>query len=260
MFLSNDLFPHCKTKEEKIYLLGFMTKKIILAYSGIEKQTDRDSYENKRVELTGTLLNNLFRNYFNKVVKDIQKQVIREINNGSWKSSEDYFNIITLTNIYKIVKSTTIENGLKRALSTGDFGIKSMNTNKVGVAQVLNRLTYLSTLSHLRRVNTPIDKSGKLVEPRKLHGSTWGFLCPAETPEGQSVGVVKNISYMTNVSTYSDSTPIYEFIKPYLYPLDHYETEDFYDKVKVFVNGRWIGITHNPITLFKDLKQKNIME
>jgi len=254
--LSNDLFPHCKTKEEKIYLLGFMTKKIILAYSGIEKQTDRDSYENKRVELTGTLLNNLFRNYFNKVVKDIQKQVIREINNGSWKSSEDYFNIITLTNIYKIVKSTTIENGLKRALSTGDFGIKSMNTNKVGVAQVLNRLTYLSTLSHLRRVNTPIDKSGKLVEPRKLHGSTWGFLCPAETPEGQSVGVVKNISYMTNVSTYSDSTPIYEFIKPYLYPLDHYETEDFYDKVKVFVNGRWIGITHNPITLFKDLKQK----
>jgi len=131
--LSNDLFPHCKTKEEKVYLLGFMTLRLIKSFSGNEKQTDRDSYENKRVELTGTLLNNLFRNYFNKVVKDIQKQVIREINNGSWKSSEDYSNIITLTNIYKIVKSTTIENGIKRALSTGDFGIKSMNTNKVGV-------------------------------------------------------------------------------------------------------------------------------
>jgi DNA-directed RNA polymerase II subunit RPB2 len=254
--LTNDLFPHCITVEEKIYLLGFMTKKLILAYSGVDKATDRDSYENKRVELTGTLLNNLFRNYFNKVVKDIQKQVIREINNGSWKSSEDYSNIITLTNIYKIVKTTTIENGLKRALSTGDFGIKSMNTNKVGVAQVLNRLTYLSTLSHLRRVNTPIDKSGKLVEPRKLHGSTWGFLCPAETPEGQSVGVVKNISYMTNVSTYSDSGPIYDYIKPYVLPLDHYDTETFYDKVKVFVNGRWVGITHDPMGLFQDLKQK----
>jgi len=94
--------------------------------------------------------------------------VIREINNGSWKSSEDYSNIITLTNIYKIVKSTTIENGIKRALSTGDFGIKSMNTNKVGVAQVLNRLTYLSTLSHLRRVNTPIDKSGKIDRTPKI--------------------------------------------------------------------------------------------
>ena len=55
---------------------------------------DRDSYVNKRIDLTGTLLNNLFRNYLNKVVKDIQKQTVREINNGSWKSNEDYENII----------------------------------------------------------------------------------------------------------------------------------------------------------------------
>ena len=75
----------------------------------------------------------------------------------------------------------------------------------MGVAQVLNRLTYASTLSHLRRINTPIDKTGKLVEPRKLHNSTWGFLCPAETPEGQSVGVVKNLAYMTCITGYSDS-------------------------------------------------------
>ena len=74
------------------------------------------------------------------------------------ESTEDYLNIINTTNIYKIVKSTTIENGLKRALSTGDFGIKNVNSNKVGVAQVLNRLTYISSLSHLRRINTPIDK------------------------------------------------------------------------------------------------------
>jgi DNA-directed RNA polymerase beta subunit len=81
--LTNDLFPHCKTKFEKIYLLGHMTNKIIRCALGECPPDDRDSYSNKRVELTGTLLNNLFRNYFNKVVKDIQKQVIREINNGS---------------------------------------------------------------------------------------------------------------------------------------------------------------------------------
>ena len=155
------------------------------------------------------VLNNLFRNYFNKLVKDMNKQTIREINNGSWKSTEDYKNIINLTNIYKIVKSTTIENGLKRALATGDFGIKHTNSNKVGVAQVLNRLTYISSLSHLRRVNTPIDKSGKLIPPRKLHGTTWGFLCPAETPEGQSVGVVKNLSYMSHITIPSSSSTYY---------------------------------------------------
>ena len=251
--LANDLFPNCKIKIEKTYLLGYMTNQLIKCALGLIPCDDRDAYQNKRIELTGTLLNNLFRNYFNKVVKDIQKQVIREINNGSWKSTEDYTNIITLTNIYKIVKSSTIENGLKRALSTGDFGIKHLNSNKVGVAQVLNRLTYISTLSHLRRINTPIDKSGKLVEPRKLHGTSWGFLCPAETPEGQSVGVVKNLSYLTIISGYSDSSPIYDYILPHIRLLD---TGNLYNKVKVFVNGRWIGVSENPIELYHDLKNK----
>ena len=185
--LNNDLFPHCHNMEQKIYFLGYMTHRLLLASFEIIKQDDRDSYLNKRVDLTGTLLNNLYRNYFNKLVKDMEKQVIREINTGSWKSTDDYENIINLTNIYKIIKSTTIENGLKRALSTGDFGIKHTNSNKVGVAQVLNRLNYVSSLSHARRISTPTDKSGKLIPPRKLHNTSWGFLCPAECfdPETQ---------------------------------------------------------------------------
>lgn len=170
--LHNDLFPHCNTDKQRIFFLGYMAHKLLCAFFEINKQDDRDSYLNKRVDLTGALLNNLFRNYFNKLVKDMSKQVVREINTGSWRSTEDYLGIINDTNMYKIIKSTTIENGLKRALSTGDFGIKSMTSNKVGVAQVLNRLTYSSSLSHLRRLNTPIDKSGKLVPPRKLHNTS----------------------------------------------------------------------------------------
>ena len=258
--LNNDLFPNCVTAKEKLYMLGFMVNNLLKCCIGEREPDDRDSYDNKRVELTGTLLNNLFRNYFNKVVKDISKLVIREINNGSWKSSEDYTNIINLTNIYKIVKSSTIENGLKRALSTGDFGIKQINSNKVGVAQVLNRLTYASTLSHLRRINTPIDKSGKLVEPRKLHSSTWGYICPAETPEGQSVGVVKNISYMTCITGYSDSHCIYDYILNEKSVININEEEcnfeSFFNKVKIIFNGRWIGITTDPIILFNNLKEK----
>jgi DNA-directed RNA polymerase beta subunit len=106
--LNNDLFPHCHNNQQKIYFLGYMTFRILLANFDMAKQDDRDSYLNKRVDLTGTLLNNLFRNYFNKLVKDMEKQVIREINNGSWKSRDDYENIINMTNIYKIIKSTTI--------------------------------------------------------------------------------------------------------------------------------------------------------
>ena len=146
--LNNDIFPHCKTNTQKINMLGYMTNILLQTSFGWLKESDRDSYINKRIDLPGTLLNNLLRNYFNKLVKDMQKQIIREINNGSWKSNEDYENIINTTNIYKIIKSTTIENGIKRALATGDFGIKQINSNKVGVAQVLNRLTYISSISH----------------------------------------------------------------------------------------------------------------
>ena len=256
--LNNDLFPHCHNLVQKIYFLGYMTNKLLLASFEIIKQDDRDSYLNKRVDLTGTLLNNLFRNYFNKLVKDMEKQIIREINTGSWKSTDDYENIINLTNIYKIIKSTTIENGLKRALSTGDFGIKHTNSNKVGVAQVLNRLNYVSSLSHARRISTPTDKSGKLIPPRKLHNTCWGFLCPAETPEGQSVGVVKNLSYMSHITIYSNSLPLYEYILPNITKIDDESLTvvEMYKKVKVFINGSWIGVTEDPEQLYLDLKDK----
>jgi DNA-directed RNA polymerase II subunit RPB2 len=92
--LNNDLFPHCFNETQKIYFLGYMTNKLLRCSLEWIQPDDRDSYLNKRIDLTGTLLNNLFRNYFNKLVKDMQKQIIREINNGSWRSTEDYLNII----------------------------------------------------------------------------------------------------------------------------------------------------------------------
>ena len=256
--LSNDIFPHCKTETQKIYMLGYMTNMLLQTSFGWLQESDRDSYMNKRVDLTGPLLNNLLRNYFNKLVKDMKKQIIREINTGSWKSNDDYENIITKTNIYKIIKSTTIEQGIKRALATGDFGIKQINSNKVGVAQVLNRLTYLSSLSHLRRVNTPIDKSGKLVPPRRLHNSTWGFLCPAETPEGQSVGIVKNLAYLAHITINSNSSGLYDYILPIIQSLDTYSGsyKDLDDFAKVFINGSWVGFTNEPEKVYTNLKDK----
>ena len=233
-----------------------MASRLLRCSLGWDLVSDRDCFINKRVDLTGSLLNNLFRNYFNKMIKDMQKQTIREINNGSWRSTDDYESIINMTNIYKIVKPTTIENGLKRALATGDFGVKQINSNKVGVAQVLNRLTYISSLSHLRRINTPIDKAGKLIAPRKLPPSSWGYICPAETPEGGSVGIVKNMSYMARVTIPGNSNSLYDYVNPFVVPMNTLKEEDMFDKVKVFVNGSWLGIANNPIELYESMKTK----
>jgi DNA-directed RNA polymerase II subunit RPB2 len=258
--LANDLFPNAPSRDQKVYYLGYMVNRLLQCYFGWIKEDDRDSYINKQVDATGVLLNNLGRNLFNNLVKDIRKQIKNEIKTGSWRSRDDYLNIINDTNVYKIVKTTILDNGFKRSLSTGDFGAKgagSGNNTKVGVAQVLNRLSYPSSLSHLRRINTPIDKSGKLIQPRKLHPTTWGFLCPAETPEGASIGVVKNLSYLTHVSTSSSSQPSIDYILPEITKFtDLPDPSDIYGKVKVFVNGNWLGITHDPVALYADLKEK----
>jgi DNA-directed RNA polymerase II subunit RPB2 len=68
----------------------------------------------------------------------------------------------------------------------------------------------------MRRISTPTDKRGKLIPPRKLHNTSWGFVCPVETPEGASVGVVKNLSYMTHLTIQSNSNPIYEYVMPHI--------------------------------------------
>lgn len=255
--LQNDLFPHCQTLKQKVYFLGYMANKLLQASFEWIKADDRDSYLNKRIDLTGTSLNNLFRNHFNKLVKDMNTQVVKEIKTGSWQSKEDYLNIINLTNVYKIIKSNTIENGFKRALSTGDFGINQANSTKVGVAQVLNRLTYIASLSHLRRVSTPTDKSGKLIPPRKLHSTSWGFICPAETPEGASVGVVKNMSYMAHITIHSNSNSIYDYVLPKIVKIDDdsLTPKAMYNAVKIFVNGAWVGISLNPEELYAELKE-----
>lgn len=178
--METEFLPHVGTSfHKKALYLGYMTKKLVMCYLGLWSMDDRDSYINKRVDSPGVLMANLFRQYYGKMVKDMKNMVQKEMNNGSWKATGQFSNVINKVNVYKIVKSTVIESGLKYALATGNWGVKS-NKNKQGVAQVLNRLTFNATLSHLRRVNTPLEKSGKLVQPRKLHNTQFGYICPAE--------------------------------------------------------------------------------
>ena len=256
--LDNDLFPHCSSLPQKLFLLGYMAKKLIQTSKGWIPLDDRDSYLNKRIELTGTLLNNLFRNYFNKLVKESTKQIVREINTGSWRSSEDFENIINMTNIYKILKSTTIENGINRALATGDFSVKQSSSTRVGVAQVLNRLTYVASLSHLRRINTPMEKSGEMVEPRKLHGTTFGFLClTGDTEVLMSDRVtIKKIKDMKDGDRVNTVNPLSLMDEPS-------DIHSFFSKMpdKLFeittISGRKIKATANhPFLVYTNLENK----
>ena len=180
--LKNDFLPHVGTDyHKKAMYLGYMVRKLLSCYLKRHNLDDRDSYLNKKVDTPGILMANIFRQYYGKVIRDMKNMLYKEILNGPWKATSDFINIINICNLYKIIKSNTIEAGLKYSLATGNWGIKNnINKTKQGVAQVLNRLTYNATLSHLRRINTPMEKGGKLVQPRKLHATQFGYICPCE--------------------------------------------------------------------------------
>lgn len=257
--LEKEFLPHVGSDlGRKAMYLGYMVNKLLKCFLGIIPFDDRDSYINKRIDTPGILLANLFRQYYGKVVKDMKNMIQKDINSGSWKATNKFSNVITKVNITKIVKSTIIESGLKFGLATGNWGIKSAKT-KQGVAQVLNRLSYNATISHLRRINTPIDKTGKLVQPRKLHATQWGIICPTETPEGVSVGLVKNLSISATITIASNSCNLRdrladptEFDSVQLF--NGQNINIFQNGTKIIINGDIIGICTQPKDVYEKIK------
>ncbi|MBN3273799.1 RPB2 polymerase, partial [Polyodon spathula] len=121
---------------------------------------------------------------------------------------------------------------------------------------VLNRLTFASTLSHLRRLNSPIGRDGKLAKPRQLHNTLWGMICPAETPEGHAVGLVKNLALMAYISVGSQPSPILEFLEEWsMENLEEISPAAIADATKIFVNGCWVGIHKDPEQLMNTLRK-----
>jgi DNA-directed RNA polymerase II subunit RPB2 len=128
-------------------------------------------------------------------------------------------------------------------------------SSKAGVSQVLNRYTYASTLSHLRRCNTPLGREGKIAKPRQLHNTHWGMVCPAETPEGQACGLVKNLALMSCISVGSYSAPVIEFLEEWGLESLEENAHSSTPCTKVFVNGVWMGVHRDPANLVKTIKK-----
>ena len=265
--LETELLPHVRLAGDqstktvldarKSILISAMIRRLMLTFQGKITLDDRDSYPNKRVVSTGALLTHLFRQLFQKVCKDVRGKFVHEINNDSWKKgSPRPLEVLNINNLYKILKVSTIEGKLKQALATGNFTVQGVGTGstatKMGVSQVLNRISYLATLSHLRRIQTPVEKSGKLLAPRKLHGTSFGFVCPVETPEGHSVGIVKSLSMLTSVSQHTPSIVILDHLKDHLEWIEEHKT---YEGIPVSLNGVILGYTTDPKKLYDFLKE-----
>ncbi|QPG74030.1 DNA-dependent RNA polymerase II [Brettanomyces nanus] len=247
--LQREFLPHISQdsgyETNKAYFLGYIVNRLLLCALERKEPDDRDHFGKKRLDLAGPLLANLFRILFRKLSKDIYRYMQRCIERG-----EDF-------NIVSAVKSTTITSGLKYSLATGNWGEqKKAMSSRAGVSQVLNRYTYASTLSHLRRTNTPIGRDGKLAKPRQLHNTHWGLVCPAETPEGQACGLVKNLSLMAGISVGTSAEPISYLLEEWgLEPLSDYDPQEHQNATRVFLNGDWVGTHRDPGMLVDTMRQ-----
>jgi DNA-directed RNA polymerase II subunit RPB2 len=237
--LKNNFLPHIEgSMMKKAYYLGYMINRLLRVQLGRIPVDDRDSYMNKRIDLPGDLMFDLFKQQYKKLLGECKKFF-----DNRNKSHENPINVISN------IKPNIIEQGFKASLSTGHW------IDKPGVAQMLQRLTYLQTISFLRRVDAPGGdvSSSKLTSPRYLHPSSVPFMCCSETPEHAKVGLTKHLSLISSITIMSRDE--YALLKEYMITrikdvsdisVAMLRNSNIY---KVFLNGEWLGVTDKFIEL-----------
>ncbi len=198
--IDNYLLPHIGiTKAARIDKARFLVKmaeRATLVYAKKIAADDKDHYANKRVKLAGELIEELFRYAFQFLIKDLVYQASRADARGR------------RLQVHTIVRQDAMADRIKYAMATGNW-----IAGQTGVSQLLDRVSYLSTISHLRRIISPLSKKHPHFKARDFHGTHVGRLCPNETPEGPSCSLVKNLSVMAEVSIGADNEEVLRTLK-----------------------------------------------
>ena len=227
------LLPHLgknpENRNEKALFLGEATCKLIELRLNLVASDDKDHYGNKVIKFAGQMLADLFRTAFRNLVRDMKYQLERS---GQKRG---------INAVAAAVRPGIISDKLNNAIATGNWG-----RGRVGVTQLLDRTNYISTISHLRRIQSPLSRSQPNFEARDLHSTHFGRICPAETPEGSNCGLVKNIALSSIISV---SVAVSEIIEK-LYELGAHPVEEASDILRkngtrIFVDGRLIGYYDN---------------
>ena len=276
--LSDYFLPHVGELNflEKAYFLGNMVFRLLKVYTKEEKPTDRDNFRFKRVELTGSLIYDLFREYYLIQKKDISRKIDEEyyyhkgeykgIDDSSKKKSSsdekskeskyrgDNFIGLIESNVRDFFKDRIVEAGFKKAFK-GNWGSEA-HTKRLGAVQDLNRLSWYTFISHLRKINLPLDSSAKVVGPRLLNSSQWGFIDPIDTPDGGNIGLHKHLSIVAHITSGTSSVPIIKWLRANtpLKIIMECSHEQLANSTKIFVNGNWIGAIDEPFELINTFK------
>jgi DNA-directed RNA polymerase II subunit RPB2 len=247
--LMNYFLPHIGEQNflEKAYFVGYMVNRLLRVFTKEDKPTDRDNFRFKRIELSGSLIYDLFREYYLIQKREIALKIDNEhyYHKGSYSGGK--FPELIEKNYGDFFKERTLEVGFRKAFK-GNWGSEE-HTKRVGVVQDLNRLSWNTFISQLRKFNLPLDASAKVVGPRLLHSSQWGYIDPVDTPDGGNIGLHKHMAISTFVTSGTSSVPMIKWLraKTTMRILQECSAEMLGNMTKIFVNGVWVGAIDNPI-------------
>jgi DNA-directed RNA polymerase II subunit RPB2 len=238
---------------QKAYYLGYIVFRLLNVSLGTEVPTDRDSFRYKRVELAGSLLYDLFKEYYSIQQRGIHLGFEKKLyyNKEIYESRLD---ALIQDNYREIMKERILETGFKKAFK-GNWGAQT-HTKRIGVVQDLNRLSFYTYISHLRKTNLPLPNGVKLVGPRVLHSSHWGFIDPIDTPDGGNIGLHKQLAITTYISRGMSREPIIQWMreKASMRFVEDCGPQLLAQMTKVIINGYWAGVVGEPIETVKKIR------
>jgi DNA-directed RNA polymerase II subunit RPB2 len=231
---------------QKAYYLGHMVFRTLCVYADLDASMDRDHFKYKRVELVGSLIYDLFREYYNIQLKKIHFDFEYELYFNRKLYEENLYGLIA-SNYREVFSNRIVEDGFKKAFK-GNWGAQT-HTKRIGIVQDLNRLSYNSMLSHLRKTNLQISGTSKLVGPRVLHSSQWGIMDPIDTPDGANIGLHKHLAIFSYITRGASREPMILWLREKLAMklVEELPPQVLADKTKVMVNGLWAGVVDEPI-------------
>ncbi len=193
--LDQYFLPHLGVEPEarraKAFFLARMAEMVFELALGLRREDDKDHYANKRLKLAGDLMEEIFRVALLRLIKDVKYQLERAKARGR------------PLKMATAVRADVLTDRIMHPMATGNWV-----GGRTGVSQLIDRHNYMSVLSHLRRVISPLSRSQPHFEARDLHPTQWGRVCPNETPEGPNCGLVKNFAQYAEVSVGTDEEEV----------------------------------------------------
>lgn len=229
----DELFPQIEADNpvKKYEMLAMMMARFLEVLSGLRKADDRDNWGNKRLETAAIAMERLFNCAFDQSMKATQKSL-----DDKQLTKETALKAFTHQNI--------ITDNFTSSFNSNNWGCKG-SYYKENITDILKRDNIIASYSHVRRVNTPTSRKAKQPTIRLVPMSSLGYICPIETPEGENLGIVKNLATGCYISIARDEVPIRQAIEPYI-------SSEYKDAIKenrntkCLLNGRLLGWCNGP--------------